>query len=161
MTSLDRLNPDFRDLLLEFHAHDVEFLIVGAYAVAFHGVPRATGDIDIFIRPSTANAERAWNALAAFGTPLGSANIEPRDLGTPGTVYQIGLPPRRIDILTTLSGISFDEAWASRQPAELDGHTVYFIGREALLRNKRASGRAKDLGDIQALERAEGGGALK
>ncbi len=152
MTPLRDLNPDFRDLLVCFSREGVEYVLVGAYALAFHGAPRATGDIDVFVRPTPLNAERTWRALLAFGAPLATAGVEPRDFTTPGIVYQIGLPPRRVDILSDISGVSFDEAWESRCMADLEGLPVAFLGRAALIANKRASGRLKDLADVERLE---------
>ena len=151
--SLGSLNEDFRDLLLEFADEGVECLLVGALAVAFHGVPRATGDMDVFVRPSVENAKRVHAALARFGAPLQSAGVVHADFEQPGTVYQMGLPPRRIDILTEISGVTFDEAWESRNTAELEGRTIAIIGRAALLRNKEASGRPKDLADVARLRK--------
>jgi hypothetical protein len=152
MTPLRDLNADFKDLLVCFGREGVEYVLVGAYALAFHGAPRATGDIDVFVRATAANAERTWRALMAFGAPLAAAGVQARDFATPGLVYQIGLPPRRIDVLTEISGVSFDEAWESRVLADLDGLPVPFLGREALIANKRASGRLKDLADVERLE---------
>lgn len=126
-------------------------MIVGAFAVAYHGVPRATGDIDVFVKPSPENARRVYDGLARFGAPLVSAGVMPSDFETPGVVYQIGQPPRRIDVLTEISGVSFDEAWATRRTVQLEGRDVHFIGREELLRNKKAAGRPKDLVDISLL----------
>ena len=103
--TLEGLHEDFRDLLVLFADADVEFVVVGAYALAFHGAPRASGDIDLFIRPSSANAGRVFDALARFGAPLESAGVTPADFTRSGTVYQIGLPPRRIDVLTGISGV--------------------------------------------------------
>lgn len=157
MTPLRGLNPDFRDLLVSFGRGGVEYVLVGAYALAFHGSPRATGDIDVFVRATAANAERVWRALVAFGAPLGAAGVTPLDFSTPGMVYQIGLPPRRIDILTEISGVTFEDAWASRVLGDLDGLSVPFLGREALITNKRASGRLKDLADVERLEGEAGG----
>ena len=151
--SLGKLNEDFRDLLLEFSDEGVEFLLVGAFAVAFHGVPRATGDMDVFVRASPENAERVHIALARFGAPLESADVVTRDFERPGMVYQMGLPPRRIDILTEISGVTFDEAWESRGFAELEGRTIGIIGRAHLLRNKEASGRPKDIADVSRLRK--------
>jgi hypothetical protein len=125
------LNDDFRDLLCELAEEAVAFVIVGAYALAFHGSPRASGDIDIFVRADPENARRVFAALSRFGAPLASANVQEADFARTGMVYQMGLPPRRIDILTEISGVSFEEAWASRSPAEVDGRSVSFIGREA------------------------------
>ena len=151
--TLEGLNEDFRDLLVLLADTGVEFVVVGAYALALHGAPRASGDIDLFVRPAPSNAERLLQALARFGAPLQAAGVTAADLAQPGAVYQIGLPPRRIDLLTEISGVSFDEAWGSRIPTEVDGRTVPFIGRDALLKNKRASGRPKDLADIARLQR--------
>jgi hypothetical protein len=152
--TLDGLNEDFRDLLVAFADTGVEFVIVGAYALAFHGAPRASGDIDLFVRPGLENGQRVFEALARFGAPLEAADMTAADFAEPGAVYQIGLPPRRIDVLTTISGVSFDEAWASRSTGEVEGRTVSFIGREALLKNKQAAGRLKDIADAARLRKA-------
>ncbi len=149
--TLDGLNDDFRDLLVVFADAGVEFVIVGAYALAFHGAPRASGDIDLFVRPALENAQRVFDALARFGAPLEAAAMTAADFAAPGAVYQIGLPPRRIDILTTISEVTFDEAWVSRSTGEVEGRTVSFIGREALLKNKLATGRLKDIADAARL----------
>jgi predicted nucleotidyltransferase len=151
--TLEGLNEDFRDLLVLLADGGVEFVIVGAYALAFHGAPRASGDIDLFVRPSPVNAQRVFDALVRFGAPLESAGVTADDFAQPGAVYQIGLPPRRIDLLTEISGLSFDEAWASRITAEVEGRTVSFIGREALLKNKEAAGRLKDIADVDRLRK--------
>lgn len=128
-----------------------EYVVVGAHALALHATPRATGDIGILVRPTLENAERVVRALRDFGAPVDAHDINNDDLRTPGTVYQIGLPPRRIDLLTSLSGVGFDEAWEGRVSLEVAGITVPFLGREALIRNKRATGRDKDLLDLKAL----------
>ncbi len=143
------MNPDFVDLLRAFIAADVRFLIVGAYALAIHGRPRATGDLDVWIEPSAENARRVMRALAAFGAPLGE--VHEADFTTPGLTYQIGIAPGRIDVLTDLTGLSFAEAWPDRVRKPFGDVTVDFIGRDAFIRNKRATGRAKDLGDIEGL----------
>jgi hypothetical protein len=155
--TLEGLNEDFRDLLAQFSDAGVEFVIVGAYALAFHGAPRASGDIDVFVRPTIVNAQRVLVALAGFGAPVESAAVTAAELARPGMVYQIGLPPRRIDIMTALSGVTFDDAWASRATAELDGRAIAFIGRAALLKNKEATGRPKDIADIARLRRIDQG----
>lgn len=154
--TLEGLNEDFRDFLVLLADGGVDFVIVGAYALAFHGAPRASGDIDLFVRPTPANAQRVFDALAGFGAPLEAAGVTAADFTQPGAVYQIGLPPRRIDVLTAISGLTFDEAWASRITAEIDGRTVSFIGREALLKNKEASGRPKDVADVARLRKPRG-----
>lgn len=144
------LNPDFRDILSEFCAAQVEFLLVGAYALAAHGLPRATGDIDLWVRCSEQNARRIMQAMARFGAPR--ANITAEDFKTPGIVFQIGVAPRRIDIITTIDGVDFDTAWAAHTEVVIEGLNIPVIGREHLLRNKRASGRPKDLADVSWLE---------
>jgi len=144
---------DFRDILAALVAADAKFLVVGAHALAAHGVPRMTRDIDILVEPSPDNARRVWRALASFGAPLDSLKIREADLATVDRVIQFGLPPWRIDIMTSISGVSFAEAWNGRMNDDMLGVQVAFIGRDAFIRNKRASGRNKDLGDIDALER--------
>jgi hypothetical protein len=143
------MNPDFVDLLRAFSDADVRFLVVGAYALAHHGRPRATGDLDVWVDATSDNAARVLRGLAAFGAPLQDVSMS--DFAQPGVVYQIGVPPGRIDILTELSGLRFAEAWPAREPGTFGGVAVDFIGREAFIRNKRATGRTKDLGDIEGL----------
>lgn len=145
------MNEDFRDLLAAFLEAGVRFLVVGAHAMAVHGVPRATGDLDVWIAPDPENADRAWSAVARFGAPLAATGVTREDLGRPDQVVQVGLPPRRIDILTSISGVTFEDAWPDRVTHETEGLKVPFLGRAALVRNKRASGRAKDLADLEAL----------
>jgi hypothetical protein len=144
------MNQDFVDLLQAFVAHDVRFLIVGAYALAIHGRPRATGDLDVWIDATPENAGRVMHALAAFGAPL--SEISEADLSRPGVVFQLGVVPARIDIVTELTGLSFEEAWPGRVRHPFGPLPVDFIGRDSFIRNKRATGRAKDLGDIEGME---------
>src|SRR5262245_3692980 len=144
------MNPDFVDLLRAFVAADVRFLIVGAYALAIHGRPRATGDLDIWVDATPDNAARVMQALAAFGAPID--RITQSDFAIPGVVYQIGVSPGRIDILTDLTGLTFVEAWPGRIRRPFGDIEVDIIGRDHFVRNKRATGRAKDLGDIEGLE---------
>jgi hypothetical protein len=153
MNTVTGLNPDFRDVLLALVAEGAEFVIVSAYALALHGVPRYTGHLDILVRPTDANADRVWRALSRFGAPLEAAGVSPADFTVPGTVYQIGLPPRRIDLLTEITAVTFDEAWATRESARVDDAVVGFIGRDAFIRNKNATGRPKDLADAARLQR--------
>jgi hypothetical protein len=143
------MNPDFVDLLRAFVAADVRFLIVGAYALALHGRPRATGDLDVWIDATPENAARVMSALAAFGAPLRDISVD--DFSREGVTYQIGVAPGRIDILTQLTGLTFTEAWPDRMRRPFGDVDVDFIGRAAFIRNKRATGRAKDLGDIDGL----------
>ena len=147
------LNPDYRDMLSALSAAGVEYLLVGAFALAAHGLPRATGDIDIWVRPSPENALRVLKALQEFGAPAFNLTIE--DLSTLDLVFQIGVAPRRIDILTSIDGIDFDHAWPNRVSVELEGVTVPVISRADLITNKRASGRPKDRADLAWLESGE------
>ncbi len=144
------MNQDFVDLLHAFTAADVRFLIVGAYALALHGRPRATGDLDVWIEATPENARRVVRALAAFGAPL--TDVAEADFAREGITYQIGVPPGRIDILTTLTGLSFVEAWPDRMRRPFGDIDVDFIGRASFIRNKRATARPKDLADIEGLE---------
>ena len=146
------LNDDFVDLLRALLAAQVEFVVVGAHALAAHGLPRATGDLDVLVEPSPTNSERVIEALNAFGAPLGAHGISRVDFEVPDNVYQIGLPPRRIDLMTAISGVSFEEARASRILVELAGMKLPVLGRRALVKNKRATGRPKDIVDADALE---------
>ncbi|HMJ09587.1 MAG TPA: hypothetical protein VK468_11315 [Pyrinomonadaceae bacterium] len=144
------LNPDFIDILSAFSEEKVEYLVVGGYAMAFHGFVRATGDIDLWIRVEEENAGKVRRALQSFGAPLGDLTIE--DLLTPGMVYQMGVVPNRIDVINDITGVDFDEAWAHRTSIEFHALTIPLIGKEQLLQNKKATGRAKDLGDVIRLE---------
>ncbi len=147
------INPDFKDMLSALSEEGAEFLIVGAYALAVHGLPRATGDLDVWVRPTPDNASRTFLAIRRFGAPV--HDLSEADLVRAGTVFQIGVPPRRIDLLTGIDGVTFEEAWATRLSARLGDLQVPVIGREALLRNKRATGRPRDLIDAEALEKGD------
>jgi hypothetical protein len=148
------MNRDFVDLLQALLRADARFLIVGAHALAVHGIPRATGDLDVWIDASPENAKRVWTALLEFGAPTEALGISATDLQTPGTVVQIGLPPRRIDLLTSVSGLSFEEGWKGRVVHLVDSLAVPFLGRRELILNKRATGRTKDLADLERIERS-------
>lgn len=137
--NLDGLNEDFKDLLLALADARADFVVVGAYALAAHGIPRTTGDIDVLVRADPQNAIKVYAALLSFGAPLAVAGVLKSDFETPGQVYQIGLPPRRIDVLTNISGVSFDEALVDKKVLVLDGRSIAFIGREALIANKPLS----------------------
>jgi hypothetical protein len=143
------MNQDFLDLLRAFIDRNVRFLIVGAYALAVHGRPRATGDLDVWVDATPENAAKVMAALEQFGAP--TAQVSAEDFSRPGKVFQMGLPPVRIDVLTELTGLTFSEAWSSRTQAAFGPVVADVIGREAFIRNKRATGRARDLGDIEAL----------
>lgn len=144
------LNPDFRDMLSAFAAEDVEFLVVGAYALAVHGVPRATGDLDLWVRRTAENADRVLRALHEFGAPTTELTAE--DLVSPDVVFQIGVEPRRIDILTSIDGVEFDAAWANRERIEVDDLELPVLGQRDFITNKRALGRPQDLADVARLE---------
>lgn len=143
------MNQDFVDLLRTFIDREVRYLIVGAYALGAHGRPRATGDLDVWVEATPENAARVLAALADFGAPLEQLTRD--DFSRPGVVFQMGLPPRRIDVLTELTALTFDAAWAGRLQAPFGPLIANFLGRDALIANKRALGRPRDLGDIAAL----------
>ena len=144
------MNPDFSDMLSALCDEGVEYLLIGAYAMAVHGVPRATGDLDVWVRPSPDNADRVLRALMRFGAPLGS--LRAADLTDEDTVFQVGVAPNRVDVMTGIDGVTFDEAWSRRETREIDGLTLAVIGRDDLIRNKRATGRARDRADAEQLE---------
>jgi hypothetical protein len=145
------LNLNFAEMLRELSAAGADFLIVGGYAVAVHGYVRATADFDIWVRPTPENAVLVYEALARFGAPLEELSVE--DLAKPELIYQIGIKPERIDILTRISGVDFETAWARRTQATVDSVAYNVIGRQDLIANKRASGRPLDLIDADKLER--------
>jgi hypothetical protein len=147
------LPDDFRDLLLALADAGAEFVVLGGHAVAFHGHPRATKDLDVLVRADRQNAKRVYQALASFGAPLSQFEVGEADFVTYDGVLQMGVPPLRIDILNRADGITFDEAIAEGAGFELEGRKIPVIGRPALLKNKRAAGRVQDLADVKALER--------
>lgn len=144
------MNRDFRDLLAAFNAEGVEYLVVGAHALAAHGHVRATKDLDVWVRPSARNARRVRRALTAFGAPL--RGLEEADLARPGLVFQIGVAPLRIDVLTSIDGVTFAPAWRSRIRTRFADEPAAVLSYRHLLRNKRASGRLQDLADVEALQ---------
>jgi hypothetical protein len=145
------VNEDFHDLLSALCEAGARFLIVGAYAVSFHAEPRATGDLDVWVEPTAENATQVLTALRAFGAPL--QDLTHDDLAQPDVVFQIGVAPRRIDILTSITGVTFGEAWAGRVEVAYGDVRCFAIGRDALIRNKQALGRPKDLLDLELLHR--------
>lgn len=149
-----RLNEDYEDFLDALEATRARFLVVGAHALAAHGVPRATGDIDILVRADSEKAERVYRALLQFGAPVEQHGITPRDFAVAGDVCQMGLPPRRIDLLTRIDGVDFDQAWNGRATIVYAGRQLPVLGLDALVANKRASGRPKDLADLDLLRAA-------
>ena len=149
-------NPHFTELLQRLSAHNVEFLIVGGYAVVKYSEPRFTKDLDIWIRNTTQNAERVWAALAEWGAPRKADNVSAEDFASEDMTYQIGRPPLRVDILTRIDGVVFGDAWARRTPGMMAGINVNFIGLEDLIRNKEASGRSSDLEQLKHLLKKTG-----
>ena len=143
------VQKDFKELLELFNEHKVEYMIVGAYALAYHGVPRFTGDIDILVRPSSPNTQRVLSALADFG--FSSLNLTIDDFQKPNSVVQLGAPPVRIDIITTITGVVWEEADKGKQEGLYGNVPVCFLGREQYIANKRAIGRKKDLADLESL----------
>ncbi len=147
------LNPDYHDILREFNAAGVEYLVVGAYALSAHGFPRATGGLDVLVHASTENAKRVHAALAAFGAPLDQLTVQ--DLSRPDTVFQIGIAPRRVGVLTGIDAVSFSEAWTNRVEVSISGLRIPILGRAELIRNTRAVGRPQDLADVARLESSD------
>ena len=146
------MQPDFRELLAWFNAHHVEYMIVGGYALAFHGAPRFTWYLDVLVKPDSENAQRILAALETFG--FASLGLTAGDFSHPDQVVQLGVPPVRIDLITSLTGTSWDEAFAGSTAGpygEVPGH---YIGREQFIANKRATGRQKDLADLEMLGEA-------
>jgi predicted nucleotidyltransferase len=144
-----KLDQDLREFIELLNARNVRYLVVGAYALAFHGRPRYTGDIDFFVQPSAQNAELVAKIIEEFG--FASLGIVAADLRTADQVIQLGVEPNRIDLMTSISAVSFEEAWNTRQYGEIDGLKVPFISKELLKRNKTAVGRKQDLADLDHL----------
>lgn len=142
---------DYSDMLAALNGEGAEYLVVGAHAVAYHGRPRASKDLDVWVRPSPENAERVFRAAAKFGANMHGTSAG--DFTDEDLIFQIGVEPVRIDIITAIDGVSFDTAWPRRREAAYAGVPVNVIDIEDLLANKRASGRKQDLADVAALER--------
>jgi hypothetical protein len=149
------LAPDFDEFIGYLTARGVEFVVVGAYALAFHGAPRFTGDLDILVRPTVENATQLLAAIEAFGFPV--QELRPETIVDPRRMVQLGIPPVQIHVMSAISGVEWDDAWSDRIEGPLGGRRVYYLGRQTFLRNKRAAGRPKDLADIDALDPGHGG----
>jgi len=150
---------DFKELLSAFNAHNVKYLVIAGYAVSFHAQPRATKDLDLFIKADPVNANLAYVALASFGAPL--AGIDRNDLADPRKFIRFGHPPIAIDILFGIDGLDFDDAWARRIEAVIDpdsGQTAFIISKVDLIASKLAAGRMRDLADVEEILAAESGG---
>ena len=148
------IERDFKELLELFNKHGVEYLIVGGYALAFHGAPRYTGDIDLFVHPTSENARKIIAALTEFG--FGSVGLSPSDFDHPGQVVQLGVPPVRIDLVTVIDGVSWDSASSGKAKGHYANVPVHYLGRKDFLANKKATGRLRDLADIEAIHTYEG-----
>lgn len=149
------LAPDFDEFCALLLDHHVEFVVVGAYALAFHGAPRFTGDLDVFVRPTESNGQRLLEVIAEFGFP--PSGLTPADIASGGKVVEMGVVPVQLHVMSQIDGVTWDEVWKSREMGPLGRHLVPYIGRDAFLRNKRAVGRAKDLADIEALREPDPG----
>ena len=148
-----KTNSDFRDLLAALNAAGAEYLVVGAHALAAHGHPRASKDLDVWVHATADNAERTYRALASFGAPLDDLSVD--DLATAGTIFQIGIEPVRVDIITSIDGVDFGEAWPDRISADYGDQSVSVISRKHLIQNKKAVGRPQDVADVDALEKLD------
>jgi hypothetical protein len=145
------LSNDLKEFVGLLNSNKVEYLVVGAYAVAWHGYPRFTADIDFLVRPTVANAEALVLALNAFG--FASLRLAVEDFIRPGQIVQLGVKPNRIDLITSIAGVEFDQAWKGRVAGVIDGIPVQFLGLEELIRNKESTGRLKDQGDAEELRK--------
>ena len=144
------VQQDFRKLLELFNVHKVDYIIVGAHALAYHGVPRYTGDIDILVRPDSKNAQQILSALSDFG--FGSVGLTIEDFANPDKIIQLGVAPVRVDIITSITGVSWKEAADGRVQGKYGDAPVNFLGQKQFIANKKTLGRKKDLADIEALE---------
>lgn len=144
------MNRDFKDLLSAFNDAGVEYLLVGAHALAVHGHVRATKDLDVWVGPSPANAARVVRALRAFGAPM--QGLTEAEVAKPGLILQIGVPPVRVDVITAIDGVDFGDAWPEKVVAHLGELEVPVLSRKHLVLNKRAAGRLQDLADLERLE---------
>jgi hypothetical protein len=153
--SLTKLPQDFADLLIELCEAEVEFLLIGGWAVVLYGHVRATDDMDIFVRASKTNSERVVAALEAFGAPLRAHGVTSEHFAKEGEAYRFGIAPLKVEVLTKISGVSFDEALQGSKTFDVDGHPIPYIGKAALIANKKSAGRHKDLADVEELERVE------
>jgi hypothetical protein len=147
------VNPDFKELFKILNEEQVRYLVVGAYAVTYHTEPRYTKDLDILIEPSVENAERVWTALVKFGAPMADATIQ--NFTDENMVYQIGVEPNRIDIMMSIAGLDFEQAWVSRATSQYGDQEIYILGLDALIVAKKASGRPQDMIDADSLEKSK------
>jgi hypothetical protein len=144
--------PDFKELLALLNAHEVEYVIVGAHALGYFGVPRYTNDLDILVKPSVTNGQRIVAALAAFG--VRSLGFTAEDFAEEDSIVQLGVPPVRIDLITSVTGVTWEEIYEGKEAGKFGGIAVFYIGKKEFVQNKRATGRPKDLGDISVIGEA-------
>jgi hypothetical protein len=144
-----QVQKDFKELLGLFNVHHVDFMVVGGYALAHHGSPRFTGDLDLYVHPTHENAGKILAALKDFG--FGALGLSLEDFQNPDNIVQLGVPPVRVDLITSIDGVSWEEAWQGKDEGHYGGVPVFFLGRKEFISNKRAGGRHKDLADIDAL----------
>lgn len=145
------VNPDFRDLFAALNEAQANYLVVGAHAVAFYAEPRFTKDLDVWVEASPTNAPRVFRALQDFGAPL--TGVSETDFRSPGAVFQIGVAPNRIDVTTSIEGVSFEAAWPNRSPTTFGDQSIWIIGRAELIQNKTAAARPQDLLDLATIEK--------
>jgi hypothetical protein len=143
------VQPDFKELFELLNRHKIEYIVVGSYALAFHGSPRNTGDIDVYIRPTSENADRMIKVLSDFG--FGSLGLTTMDFDRPGQIIQLGVPPFRIDLMTSISGVTWEQANSGKAAGKYGDAPVFYLGKNQFIANKRASGRKKDLADLEAI----------
>jgi predicted nucleotidyltransferase len=153
--SLAKLPQDFTDLLIELCEKQAEFLLVGGWAVILYGHVRATDDMDIFVRATDVNSKRVFAALESFGAPLQAHAVTPGHFAKEGEAYRFGIAPLKVEVLTKISGVSFEEALRDSKTFELEGYRIPYIGKSALISNKKSAGRHKDLADVEELERLD------
>lgn len=146
------IEKDFEELLRLFNKHKVNYCIVGAFAVAFHAIPRYTKDLDLLVKPDIENGKRVIQALKEFG--FGSLKLSPEDFAREGHFIQLGYEPVRVDVITSIDGVKFDRVWKNRKKGNFGQVTAYFIGLRELIKNKKASKRKQDLTDLEILQKA-------
>jgi hypothetical protein len=148
-----KLHKDLREFIALLNSHGAEYLVAGAHCLAFHGFPRFTGDVDLFVRVSPENAGRLERVVRDFG--FESTGLQAKDFLEPDQIIQLGVAPHRIDVLTSIDGVDFEDAWTARVPGMLDGLSVYFLSKELLIKNKLAVGRPQDIADVEQLRRIQ------
>jgi hypothetical protein len=147
---MEKIEKDFEELLQLFNKHKIHYCVVGGFAIAFYGVPRYTKDLDLFVRPDITNGKKIIQALKEFG--FKSLKISEQDFAKPGFVIQLGYEPVRVDLITQIDGLTFEEVWKTKKKSVYGSEKIVLIGKKALIKNKKASGRKQDLADVEMLE---------